>query len=288
MKTIYLLLIVSLGLLNMSYAAKKNEKYVLATGDKARERLELQNNLLAKDAYEHLEKAKLSKGMIVWDIGCGVGAVTSYLADKVGETGHVYALDISQEQLKTAEKRIKSEGHKNVTFIKGDINELENTSKNPADLIYMRFVLMHLVHPENALEKIKPLLKQGGVIVSQESIMSTIAQGKPVIDDYVGVVMALGKHNNVNYDIGNRLEELYKKAGFDRVKVYYNQQKIPPTDLKKMLLMGLSEWKNKAIEINLLTTDKVAAWEKEIEAIPTNDPNLMFSLAKQAHVLAWK
>jgi ubiquinone/menaquinone biosynthesis C-methylase UbiE len=288
MKTIYLLLLVSLGLLNMSYAAEKNEKYVLATGDKARERLELQNNLLTKDAYVHLEKAKLSKDMIVWDIGCGVGAMTSYLADKVGPNGHVYALDISQEQLDVAEKSIKSKGFQNVTFIKGDINELENLPKKEADLVYMRFVLMHLTHPENALKKITNLLKKGGIVVSQESIMSTITQGKPVIDDYINIVMALGHHKKVDYDIGNRLEDLYKKNGFNPVKVYYNQQKISTTDLKKMLLMGLSEWKNKAIEINLLTADKVTAWENEIEAIPTDDPNLMFSLAKQAHVLAWK
>lgn len=272
----------------MSYAAEKNEKYVLATGEEARERLELQNKMLAKDAYAHLEQAKLSKDMIVWDIGCGVGAMTSYLADKVGPNGHVYALDISQEQLETAEKRIKSEGFKNVTFIKGDINELENLPKEKADLVYMRFVLMHLVHPENAIEKIKSLLKKEGVVVSQESIMSTIVQGKPVIDDYVGVVMALGKHNNVNYDIGSNLEDLYKNAGFNPVKTYYNHQKIPAADLKKMLLMGLSEWKQKAIDLNLLTSTKVTAWEKEIEAIPTNDPNLMFHLAKQAHALAWK
>jgi ubiquinone/menaquinone biosynthesis C-methylase UbiE len=272
----------------MSYAAEKNEKYVLATGDAAQERLELQNRLLIKDASAHLEKAKLSKGMIVWDIGCGVGAMTSYLAKEVGETGHVYALDISKEQLEVAETRIKSEGYKNVTFIKGDINELENTSKNLADLVYMRFVLMHLVHPEKALEKIKSLLKKDGVIVSQESIMSTIIQGKPIIDDYVNIVMALGHYKKVDYDIGNRLEDLYKKAGFDPIKIYYNQQKIPAIDFKKMLLMGLSEWKNKAIKINLLTADKVTAWEKEIESIPTNDPNLMFVLAKQAYVLAWK
>ncbi|MDP1974782.1 MAG: class I SAM-dependent methyltransferase [Alphaproteobacteria bacterium] len=273
----------------MRNAAEKNEKYILVTGDDAVERLELQNRLFAKETKAHLQKAKLSKGMIIWEVGCGVGAMTSYLANEVGETGHVYALDISKEQLESAEKRIRSEGIKNVTFINGDINTLESTTTDLADLVYMRFVLMHLEYPENAIEKIKKLLKKGGVNVSQESNTSTILnQGIDVIDHYTKTAMSLAKHNNIDYDIGNRMEALYKQAGFNPVNVYYNQQKIQAADFQKMLLMSFCEWKNKAIELKIATEKQVEIWEKEIEAIPTNDQHLMFDIFKQAHVLAWK
>lgn len=272
----------------MSYAAKKNEKYILITGDDAIERLELQNRLFATNTKAHLEQAKLSKGMIIWEIGCGVGAMTGYLANEVGETGHVYALDISKEQLETAEKRIKSQGIRNVTFINGDINTLENLTTDLADLVYMRFVLMHLEYPENAIEKTKKLLKKGGVIVSQESITSSILnQGIDVINHYTNTAMSLAKYNNIDYDIGNRIETLYKQAGFNPVKSYYTQQKIKAADFQKMLLMSFCEWKNKAIELKIATEKQVEIWEKEIQAIPTDNQHLMFDIFKQAHVLAW-
>jgi ubiquinone/menaquinone biosynthesis C-methylase UbiE len=272
----------------MINTATKNEKYILVTGDEAVERLELQNRLFATETKAHLEQAKLSKGMIVWDIGCGVGSMTSYLANVVGETGHVYALDVSKEQLEVAKERIKYEGLKNVTFIHSDINELDNITIDLADLVYIRFVLMHLEYPENAIKKIKKLLKKDGIIVSQESITDTISnQGIDVIDHYINTAMSIAKYKNIDYDIGNRLEELYKQSGFNPVNIYYNQQKIHAADFQKMLLMSFCEWKDKAIELKIATKNQIDIWEKEIVAISASNQHLMFNLFKQAYILAW-
>lgn len=71
----------------MQYGSKS---YFLGTGDEAAKRLDLQHELSADMSYEHLEKAGLQKGQTVFDIGCGSGAMTLYLAKAVGPEGHVY------------------------------------------------------------------------------------------------------------------------------------------------------------------------------------------------------
>ncbi len=73
---------------------QKENLYVLKTGIEAKEILDRQHNLFSQESYRHLERAGLAPGQKVWDIGCGSGAMTEYLAEAVGSIGHVYALDM--------------------------------------------------------------------------------------------------------------------------------------------------------------------------------------------------
>ena len=79
--------------------------------------------------------------MVVWDIGCGSGVMTEYLAKVVGSNGYVYAIDISNDQIKVAKRRIESAGYKNVEFIVGDINKIKNDAYKKADIVYARFLI---------------------------------------------------------------------------------------------------------------------------------------------------
>ena len=63
--------------------------YILATSAKAAQNLDTQHDLMAAAAHEQLAKAGLKKGKVVWDVGCGSGAMTDYLARQVGEEGQV-------------------------------------------------------------------------------------------------------------------------------------------------------------------------------------------------------
>src|SRR3990167_7555643 len=102
------MLFASLLTLNSAHASDetKEDTYALATGKAGSQRLDLQNKMMSEEAYKQLEKAGLSEGQTVWDIGCGNGAMTVYLAQKVGKKGHVYAIDINEEQIKVAKEKI--------------------------------------------------------------------------------------------------------------------------------------------------------------------------------------
>ena len=266
-----------------------HNSYVLATSAKAAQNLDTQHDLMAAAAHEQLAKAGIKKGMLVWDVGCGSGAMTEYLARQVGETGHVYALDISHEQLKRTEERLQQLGFKNVSFVCGDIMTLENFPKSEADLVYVRMVLMHLREPEMRLRKMAQLLKSSGILSLQESTMETA--GTPscheVVNDYFQVLIALGNFNGVDFNIGKKLPTLCQTSGcFNVIEHYTTQQHLDPVTTKELLLRRLEEWEGKAIEAKLVTLELLQDWKKELVKFSGKSPAHFFHMAEQTHVLA--
>ncbi len=73
-------------------AREKTETYILATGASAVSTLEKQHQLLSSLSFDQLQKAGLKEGMHVWDIGCGIGTMTEYLAHSVGPSAHIFML----------------------------------------------------------------------------------------------------------------------------------------------------------------------------------------------------
>lgn len=54
--------------------------------------------------------AGITSGMRVIEIGCGSGEITQVLAELVGSSGTVVAIDRNQDALTTAQERIKEQG----------------------------------------------------------------------------------------------------------------------------------------------------------------------------------
>lgn len=257
-----------------------SDTYILATGEKAAERLEFQSSLGIHWSLDHLNKAGIKEGMTVIDIGCGVGAMTTHLAKLVGPLGKVYALDGSKEQLEMAKNKANSEGLTNIEFIHSDIYSLQDLLVGKADAIYIRFVLMHLTKPLDAVKIIKNYLKPNGVIASQESILKTFDW----LSDQAEIVSELGNIKGVDYNIGERTQDIFKQSGFERVEVEYKQLKLNYENFKKIALLSLYEWKDKAIKAQVLDEAKVALWEEELNNM---SGEIEYTLAKQAYVVAF-
>ncbi|MFF6786854.1 methyltransferase, FxLD system [Streptomyces sp. NPDC012510] len=66
-----------------------------------------------------IEQADIQPGMSVLEIGSG-GVNAAYLAEMVGEQGHVVTMDIDRDVTRRAEDFLKATGHRNVTVITAD------------------------------------------------------------------------------------------------------------------------------------------------------------------------
>jgi methylase of polypeptide subunit release factors len=58
--------------------------YILATGEAAASRLEMLEEIFGPHSRQLLEKAELSNGLRVADIGCGTGLVSLWIATQLG------------------------------------------------------------------------------------------------------------------------------------------------------------------------------------------------------------
>ena len=78
----------------------------------------------------------LKPGMAVADVGAGTGLFTRLFAEKVGEKGRVFAVDISPEFLKRIKKISKAQGLTNVETVHCD----QKSAKLPCDSVDLVFI----------------------------------------------------------------------------------------------------------------------------------------------------
>lgn len=114
-----------------------------------------------------IELLNLKEGMVVADIGAGVGYYTIRMAKKVGPTGKVYASDIQPEMLTLLRKRLDEQKVTNVEMVLGT----ETDPKLPLtsiDLAIMVDVYHELAQPQRMLRKLRKTLKDDGRLVLLE------------------------------------------------------------------------------------------------------------------------
>lgn len=274
---------------SISYAHDGSNNYVLSTSEQARKNLDYQHELLADESYKQLQKAGLKKGQIVWEIGCGSGAMTEYIARKVSDNGKVFAVDASKEQFENTKQRISNAGLKNVIFILADIQEDQDWPVGKADIVYSRLVLMHLTKAKFALIKMKSLLQAGGVISLQETAFSAnhTSDYNPVMKDYFASLVKLGISKGVDFDIGQKLPTLCEEAGFQKIEHYEIQHHYSAKEVKLLVLPRIDELKEKLIETGIADEKKISEWKNLMLPNPENDQAFYLS-SKLHHILAWK
>src|SRR5471030_492874 len=84
-----------------------------------------------------VDAAAPALGERVIDVGCGCGATVLALADRVGPTGHILGLDVSEPMSARARQRIAAAGIKNAEVEVSDA-AIHGFSRADADLLFSR------------------------------------------------------------------------------------------------------------------------------------------------------
>jgi SAM-dependent methyltransferase len=107
--------------------------------------------------------ADVEEGEVVLDLGSGAGIDILLAAQKVGPTGRVIGVDMTDEMIARAEKTIAAAGHENVEVRKGLIEELPVESGS-VDLVISNCVINLSPEKEKVFAEIARVLKPGGRI----------------------------------------------------------------------------------------------------------------------------
>src|SRR5579872_2590480 len=146
-----------------------DQQYVLGKKGVGVTRLEIQGELLDKQTEPFLKKF-LRPDMKVLEVGCGAGNVTLILAKTLNQTGHLTAIDLTEEFATLTKNKIAQHQYNNVT-VKQCALEDAHQLKMKFDLICGRAVLHHVKKPLIALKKLKKLLTPEGMIAFEEPII---------------------------------------------------------------------------------------------------------------------
>ncbi len=120
-----------------------------------------------RDEWQHPEEViqalMIKPGDQVADLGSGSGYFTFRLADAVGPTGRVYAVDVDADMNADLGKRVKDKGYQNIEILLAQPNDpgLPDTSIN---LIFLSNSYHHLENRTTYFANVRKYLKPQGRI----------------------------------------------------------------------------------------------------------------------------
>src|SRR5579863_86150 len=91
--------------------------YVVAYSDFEIKRLQIQATAIADITRRLIGECNIRPGMRVLDIGCGAGDVSVLLADAVGPSGFVVAIDRDARAIGATRSRAEAAGHRNIKAV---------------------------------------------------------------------------------------------------------------------------------------------------------------------------
>jgi SAM-dependent methyltransferase len=232
------------------------ELYALATGRAAARRLQMLHELYGPGTRRLLFEAGLRGGMRAADLGCGVGMVTGLLAKLVGPEGHVTGIDFSAAQLAQAREQLNGQG-RNTSFVEASATDT-GLPPESFDLVYCRFLLIHLPDPERALHEMRRLLKPNGILVCEDGDLTAAGSEPPsALNASADLWGRLGPIKGVDYTLGRRLYRMVLDAGFSAPEVTFNQPVLARGENKRLLELSVAEAGLAFVEAGLITAEEL-------------------------------
>jgi SAM-dependent methyltransferase len=260
--------------------------YVLATGEAAAYRLRILHALYGEGTRRLLLDAGLRRGMRVADLGCGIGTVTALLAKLVGPEGEVVGIDRSPAQLAQASER-SSRSSANVRYVEASATDT-GLPPESFDLVYCRFLLLHLPEPERALREMWALLEPGGIVVCEDGDLTSAGSEPPsALRAFADLFGRLGPKRGVDYTLGHRLFHLVRSAGFPEPEITFNQPVVARGEKKRLLELSVAEAAPALIDAGLITAEELEHTLVEMSRLAA-DESVLAVMPRMAQVWARK
>ena len=143
-----------------------NQPPVLSAEEVWRRYDRMEARLTAPLSERMLDLAGIATGMRVLDLATGRGEPALRAAHRVGKTGSVFGVDLSESMLQMARERETLEGISNLKLRAMNVELLDGIPIGHFHAALMRWGLMYLDSPVAALSAVRRTLLPGGVFVA--------------------------------------------------------------------------------------------------------------------------
>ncbi len=198
-----------------TFFMSEDKSYVIGTHDAEIERLGVQHRVWRASVLDFWRLGGISEGMTVIDAGSGPGYAALDLAQIVGPTGCVIALERSRRFLDALQAQARARGLTNIETIETDLADFDWGSV-AADRLWCRWVLAFVADPAAAVHGMARALKPGGAALIHEYYDYAswrMAPYSAAFEAYVGKIIARWRASGGEPDIALALPGLLANAG---------------------------------------------------------------------------
>lgn len=163
---------------------------------------------------------KIKEGDVVLDLGSGAGIDAILAAKKVGKTGKVIGVDMTEEMVEKAKENAKAQGIKNAEFILGEIENLP-IEDNSVDTIITNCVIN--LSPDKAKtfgEAYRVLKPKGKIYLSDIVLLKELTEeqknNKELISGCVAGALLKEDYLNKIKEAGFNVRILYENTGISK------------------------------------------------------------------------
>ena len=137
---------------------------------------------LLRPRSEILDEVEIRPGDRVLDFGCGPGGYVAPVAERVGESGAVYALDLHPLAIQKVQGLARRKGLANVKTIHSDCQT--GLPENSVDVVLLYDIVHMLSEPRAVLGELYRVLKPDGVLsvnephIGEEEVLARVTGGR--------------------------------------------------------------------------------------------------------------
>jgi len=225
----------------------KERDYVLGTHEDELERLGVQHRAWRDVVLDCWGNAGVTAGSRVLDVGAGPGYATADLAEIVGRTGKVVAVERSTNFVNALNHTIQARSLSNVEVHELDLMN-DDLPKGPFDFSWCRWVLCFVSDPNVVVQKISNALRPGGRAIFHEYGHYTTWRFVPPRashEEFRNHVVASWRGSGGDPDTGLRLPVWLKNNGFGVRSIVPRIFCIQPSDY-------MWQWPAQFIQVHLL------------------------------------
>lgn len=249
--------------------APNEDGYVLSRTAREYERLRVQAEHWAPFTDRVLERAGLRAGMTVLDAGCGPCEAMRLMGRRVGPDGAATGVDIDPHVGTYGLERLQSEEAGSFHFYTADLLKGEPVPGAPFDMVFCRFLLIHMDDPVDMVRRLAALTRPGGVLVSMDYVMAAalVAPPDPVLMRGIEIMNQTLAAAGRPLDAGLRLATWFREAGLPMPHGVDLQGTMIVTHPDLQLAEGVAGFGARAIRLGVATEEEIDTLPDRIRAV---------------------
>jgi SAM-dependent methyltransferase len=210
----------------------KERDYVLGTHEDELERLGVQHRAWRSVVLDCWQKTGITAGSKVLDVGAGPGYATVDLAEIVGHTGEVVAVERSTNFVNAIKNTAHTRALRNIEVHELDLMN-DDLPGGPFDFSWCRWVLCFVSDPDLVVKKIARVIRPGGRAIFHEYGHYTTWQFlpyRPNLEEFRNHVVAAWRDSGGEPDAGLQLPTWLKNNGLEVRSIVPRIYCIRPSD----------------------------------------------------------